>query len=96
MAKKRLTFEVEEDLHSRLKQEAAKHGVPLGALCSSLLDESLDASSSKLKSFDPRVCSSLPLDLLREEIRSLTNTRPPNWEVSVRRINSEIQRRFKI
>ena len=38
MAKKRLTFSVDESLHNRLKAEAAAQGVPLGAYCSAILE----------------------------------------------------------
>lgn len=96
MAKKRLTFEVEEELHSALKQEAAKHGVPLGALCSALLDRGVKTSSLGSSELGLEMISSLPLNTLREKVNLLIETRPTNWERSVRQLNTEIARRFKI
>jgi len=96
MAKKRLTFEVEEELHSVLKQEAAKHGVPLGALCSALLDRGVKTSSLGPSELGSEMISALPLNALREKVNLLTESRPTNWEKSVRRLNTEIARRFKI
>lgn len=96
MAKKRLAFDVEEDLHSSLKQKAAELGVPLGALCSSLLESGLSGAASFHSSveIDPELYSSLPLDRLRNEVTRLGTERPRGWEVSIRKINSEIVKRY--
>jgi len=96
MAKKRLAFDVEDDLHSSLKQKAAELGVPLGALCSSLLETGLDGVASIKSSveIDPELYPSLPLDKLRNEVTRLGTERPKGWEVSMRKINSEIVKRY--
>lgn len=96
MAKKRLTFDVEEDLHSNLKQEAAKRGLPLGALCSTLLEKGLGEETTTRTSveIDPELFSSLPLDYLRGEVARLGAEKPKDWQLTVRRINSEIVKRY--
>ena len=96
MAKKRLAFDVEEDLHSTLKQKAAELGVPLGALCSTLLESGLSGNASVKSSveIDPELYPSLPLDKLREEVTRLGAERPQGWETLVRKINSEIVKRY--
>lgn len=96
MAKKRLAFDVEDDLHSSLKQKAAELGVPLGALCSSLLEAGLSGAASIKSSveIDPELYPSLPLDKLRHEVTRLGTERPKGWETSVRKINSEIVKRY--
>lgn len=96
MAKKRLTFDVEERLHSNLKQKAAERGVPLGAFCSALLESGLEVSSKTSIEFDPEVYQNLPLDLLRSETARLGRERPKNWENLVKKINSEIVKRYVV
>jgi hypothetical protein len=96
MAKKRLAFDVEETLHSTLKQKAAELGVPLGALCSSLLEGGLEGDREIVAAvkIDPELYPSLPLDFLRGEIVRLASERPGGWDADVRRINSEISKRY--
>lgn len=96
MAKKRLTFDVEENLHSRLKQLAAEQGVALGALCSGLIETGLNAGANgpEIAEVDPIIYQSLPLDKLREQVSKLTIGKPQGWETAVRRINAEIVKRY--
>jgi hypothetical protein len=96
MAKKRLAFDVEETLHSLLKQRAAERGVPLGALCSALLEAGLGAPQRAPVEVDPELYQHWPLDRLRSETARLGEERPKGWEVLVRRINSEIVRRYVV
>lgn len=96
MAKKRLAFDVEEDLHSQLKQLAAEQGVPLGAFCSGLIEKGLEAGDSIAPSveIDPSTYANLPLDALRTEANRISAARPKDWEMAVRRINAEIVKRY--
>jgi hypothetical protein len=96
MAKKRLAFDVEEDLHSRLKQLAAEQGVLLGAFCSSLIETGLEVNglTSTSVEIDPSSYANLPLDALRTEANRISTARPKNWETAVRRINAEIVKRY--
>lgn len=97
MAKKRLAFDVEEDLHSRLKQLAAEQGVALGAFCSSMIEAGLEVGgivAAPSVELDPASYASLPLDTLREEANRLSVTKSKDWEMHVRRINAEIVKRY--
>lgn len=96
MAKKRLAFDVEEDLHSHLKQLAAEQGVLLGAFCSSLIETGLEVKGLATTSIeiDPGSYANLPLDALRAEANRISTARPNNWETAVRRINAEIVKRY--
>lgn len=96
MAKKRLTCDIEENLHSLLKKEAAERNQTLGTLCSSLLEGALANEHTNIKSLDPSVYSGAPLDQLREEAMRLSSVKPENWESLVRKINLEIVKRYKI
>lgn len=96
MAKKRLAFDVEEDLHSRLKQLAAEQGVALGAFCSNMIEAGLEVGGIVAPSveLDPASYASLPLDALREEANKLSSAKPKDWEMLMRRINAEIVKRY--
>lgn len=94
MAKKRLAFDVEEDLHSLLKQKAAEQNISLSVYCSGLLELGLNAPTGELNEVDPSLYSSLPLDQLRSEATRLGSNRPKDWETFVRKINAEIVRRY--
>ncbi len=94
MAKKRLAFDVEEDLHSFLKQKAAEQGTSLGVFCSGLLEAGLEVSPKSSVEIDPDLYPSLPLDQLRAEASRLGADKPKDWETLVRKINSEIVKRY--
>lgn len=94
MAKKRLAFDVEEDLHSFLKQKAAEQGTSLGVLCSALLEAGLETAPKASVEIDPEQYPSTPLDKLREEATRLGSEKPKDWEAKVRKINSEIVKRY--
>lgn len=98
MAKKRLALDVEDDLHSLLKQKAAEQGISLSLLCSRLLQDGLDASQSPQEKLGPNFGSYelLPLDKLRYEVTRLALEKPRDWEAGVRRINTEIAKRFVV
>jgi hypothetical protein len=94
MAKKRLAFDVEEDLHSLLKQKAAEQNISLSVYCSGLLELGLNAPTGELNEVDPSLYASLPLDQLRSEATRLGSNRAKDWETLVRKINAEIVRRY--
>lgn len=97
MAKKRLTCDIEENLHTRLKKEAAENNQTLGVLCSSLLQKALELKSSNTFEFlDPNFYSNASLDALRSEANQLSRLKPDNWEMLVRKVNLEIVKRYKI
>jgi len=94
MTKKRLTFSVDESLHTRLKAEAAAQGVPLGAYCSAILDGEVKASSA-IEELDPQTLAAMPLGVLREMCAELGERKPTNWQRSITRVNAEIRRRYR-
>jgi hypothetical protein len=96
MAKKRLAFDVEENLHTLLKQMAAEQGTPLGAFCSALIERGLEVSSKPSVEIDPVVYQSWPLDRLRSETTRLGIERPKDWEIHASRINAEIVKRYVV
>lgn len=98
MAKKRLTFDVEESLHSEIKAKAAERKVSLGALCSSLLVIGMenDVEIEEKGPLDPSMYSNIALNELREEALRLGKEKPKEWDTYVRKINAEIVRRYRI
>lgn len=98
MAKKRLTFDVDESLHSELKARAAERGISLGILCSSLLSSGVEngIGVEKKDPIDPSLYPNIALDELREEALRLGEEKPSGWDTLVRKINAEIVRRYKI
>ncbi len=93
-AKKRLTFDVDESLHSRLKAEAAAKGVKLGAYCSAILEEGATVPST-IEELDPATLAAMPLGVLREMCAELGERKPANWQRSITRVNAEIRRRYR-
>ena len=96
MAKKRLTFEITEELHSRLKAEAAAKGVSLGSHCTAILEDGGVEPSSSIEELDATTISSMTLENLREACSILAKDRPRDWKRGVNMINSEIRRRFRV
>lgn len=98
MPKKRLTFDVDEAIHSRLKAEAASAGLSLGAHCTRILEMGGDSTESKPSSieFDLSEVALMPLDKLREACNLVTLEKPANWKSHAAQLNSEIRRRFRI
>lgn len=96
--KRRLTFEVPEELHSRLKAEAAQLGVSLGSHCASILEASggTQVSPPAPVELSSAVLATMPLDSLRKMSVSLANSMPQGWERKVAAINFEIRRRYKV
>ena len=89
---KRLTFEVTEELHTRLKSEAAQMGVSLGSHCASILEGGNTPSSIEV---DPSSYNALSLGDLRELNQKLLRDQPKDWKRSVANVNAEIRRRFQ-
>ena len=94
MAKKRLTFSVDESLHNRLKAEAAAAGVSLGAYCSDILEGGAPAPST-IEELDPATLAAMPLGVLREMCSELGEKKPDNWQRGITRVNAEIRRRYR-
>jgi predicted DNA binding CopG/RHH family protein len=99
---KRILLNVEDSLHSKLKQRAAAEGVSLNALCSRLLEESDEREpETQIEPapdlFEPMLYISLPLNILREELQRVANAKIDNREKSSRlmKINSEMAKRYR-
>ena len=93
--KRRLTFEVPEELHSRLKAEAASLGVTLGSHCSAILDAGGSSPSSSIE-LDAATLRNLPLNVLRDEMLDITKSQTDGWKRKAALINNEILRRHRI
>ena len=89
---KRLTFEINEELHSRLKSEAAQLGVPLGSHCASILEGGGVSPSIEV---DPSSFNAMSLVNLRELNQQLLSEKPKDWKRSVANVQAEIRRRFQ-
>lgn len=97
---KRILFNVEDSLHSKLKQRAAMEGVSLGALCARILEESDEREPETqpgFELFEPMLYSTLPLNLLREELQRVATTKMGNDEKRSRmmKINFEMAKRYR-
>jgi plasmid stability protein len=97
---KRILFNVEDSLHSKLKQRAAMEGVSLGALCARILEESDEREPETqpgFELFEPMLYSTLPLNILREELQRVANTKMTNDEKRSRmmKINFEMAKRYR-
>ena len=96
MANKRLSFEIDETLHSQLKAEAAAAGLHLGPYCSQILERRGETSSPSVEEFDSKSVEALPLDVLRNILSEQATKRNPGWERNVRVVNAEIRRRYRV
>ena len=97
MAKKRLSVEIDETLHSQLKAEASAQGLHLGPYCEAILEaRSQETGSSSVEKLDTTTISVLPLSSLRELTVELAENKPTNWEHGIRLVNSEIRRRYRV
>jgi hypothetical protein len=99
---KRLLVNVEDSLHSKLKQRAAREGVSLGALCARLLEESDEREPEThiepvSDLFEPMLYATLPLNILRDELQKVANTKMENAEKRSRlmKINFEMAKRYR-
>ena len=94
MANKRLIFDVPEELHARLKAEAAQMGVSLGSHCATILQGG-DKSPSVME-LDQTTIAAMPLGVLREMCQDLADKKPHDWSSAIVRIQSEIRRRYRV
>ena len=94
MANKRLIFDVPEELHARLKAEAAAQGVSLGSHCTSILTDG--GQSPSVLELDQTTISAMPLGVLREMCQDLADKKPQDWSQAIVRIQSEIRRRYRV
>lgn len=98
---KRILFNVEDSLHSKLKQRAAMEGVSLGALCARILEESEEREPETQPEqntlFEPILYMSLPLNILREELHRVADAKLDLREKSSRmmKLNSEMAKRYR-
>ena len=99
---KRLLVNVEDSLHSKLKQRAALEGVSLGSLCARLLEESEEREPvTHLKTeedlFEPMLYATLPLNILRDELQKVAITKMENTEKRSRmlKLNNEMAKRYR-
>jgi len=88
---KRLTFEVTEELHSKLKSEAAQMGVSLGSHCASILEGGMPSPSVEI---DASSFAAASLGDLRDMNQRLLKEQPKDWKKTVANVNAEIRRRF--
>lgn len=99
---KRLLVNVEDSLHSKLKQRAAREGISMNALCARLLEEP-DEEESKTQEketvelFEPMLYISLPLNTLREELQRVAMTKMDNVHKRslMMKLNSEMAKRYR-
>ena len=91
---KRIILNVTEDLHTRLKAEAAQKGISLGSHCAAILGGEAPASSP-IEELDLQTLSFLSLTQLRERATELLGNRPSDWKRQVANVNAEMRRRFK-
>ena len=94
MADKRLTFNINEKLHTRLKSEAAQLGISLGAHCATILGGEATASPP-VEKVDASTLSFYSLDALRDLSKELIKDRPAGWQQDVANVNAEMRKRFK-
>ena len=90
---KRLILNITEELHTRLKTEAAQKGVSLGSHCAAILGG--DTPSSPIEEIDLSTLTYLSLDQLREHCRELVDKKPNDWKRGVANVNTEMRRRFR-
>ena len=93
---KRLTFEVPEELHNRLKSEAAQLGISLGSHCASILSGETETSSPPVEKVDLSVVAYYSLDQLRSLSTELIETQPKGWKSDLASVNAEMRRRFRV
>lgn len=97
MTKKRLTFNIEESLHNRLKAEAAALGIPLGSHCTAILEgEGEKLPEPSIEELDLNSIQSMSLQTLRELSVSLSEKKPSDWRSNLTKVNTEIRRRYRI
>lgn len=97
MAKKRLTIDIDEALHSQLKAEASALGLHLGPFVEGILEARGEVTPpSSLKPVDTASISTMSLDTLRELATTLGKIQPQDWKKQLVTVNSEIRRRYRI
>ena len=90
---KRLILNITEELHTRLKVEAAQKGVSLGAHCAAILGGG--DQPSPIEEIDLTTLTYLSLDQLRDHCRELVDKKPNDWKRGVANVNTEMRRRFR-
>jgi len=92
--KRRLTFEVPEELHSQLKAEAAELGISMGSHCSAILSGRGVKPSVGVK-FDATKLPTMPLGSLRELCSKISEEEGKDWRRQVGILNTEMRRRYR-
>ncbi len=97
MAKKRLTIDIDETLHSQLKAESSALGLHMGPFVEGILEARGEATPPlSVKSVDITTISTMSLDNLRELASSLGKTHPQDWKKQLNIVNTEIRRRYRV
>mgnify|MGYP003643663054 FL=1 len=92
--KRRLTFEVPEELHSQLKAEAAELGISLGSHCSAILSGRGIKPLAGVK-FDATKLPTMPLGSLRELCSKIAEGQGEDWRRQVGILHNEMARRYR-
>lgn len=92
--KRRLTFEVPEELHSQLKAEAAELGISLGSHCSAILSGRGIKPLAGVK-FDATKLPTMPLGSLRELCSKIAEGQEEDWRRQVGILHNEMARRYR-
>ncbi len=97
MASKRLTVEIDENLHAQLKAEASAQGLHLGPYVEAILEARGQATgSSSVENLDAATVSAMPLGSLRDLCAEMAENKPKDWERGIRLVNTEIRRRYRV
>ena len=97
MTKKRLTIDIDENLHAALKAESSAQGLHLGPFVEKILESRGESvPDTTLKAVDIASISTMSLNNLRELATTLGDTQPSDWRKQLNIVNTEIRRRYRI
>ena len=97
MTKKRLTIDIDENLHSALKSESSAQGLHLGPFVEKILESRGESvPDTTLKAVDIASISTMSLNNLRELATTLGDTQPSDWRKQLNIVNTEIRRRYRV
>ena len=97
MTKKRLTVDIDENLHAALKAESSAQGLHLGPFVEKILESrGKSVPDTTLKAVDIASISTMSLNNLRELATTLGDTQPSDWKKQLNIVNTEIRRRYRV
>jgi hypothetical protein len=97
MTKKRLTIDIDENLHAALKAESSAQGLHLGPFVEKILESRGESvPDTTLKAVDIASISTMSLNNLRELATTLGDTQPSDWKKQLNIVNTEIRRRYRV